>query len=74
MTQRVELDGGKYTVIRENDGRMHALRYGEPWRDLVGDNLIYWLMVEIAVLNGAVMKACGDDVEAAKATIESQRG
>jgi len=23
------------------------MRYGEPWRDLVGDNLIYWLFAEL---------------------------
>ena len=27
---------------------MTALRNGEPWdRDLTGDNLIYWMLVEI---------------------------
>lgn len=66
-------DGGKYTVIQE-PGKMTALRHGEPWRDLTGDNLIYWMMVEIEVLTNALWKACGDDEEVVKATIESQRG
>lgn len=69
---RFDFDGGKYTVISEN-GRQQALRHGEPWRDLTGDNLVYWMMVEIQVLTDALWKACGDDEEVVKATIESQR-
>lgn len=38
---------GKYTVINDN-GNLTALRNGEPWgRDLVGDNLVYWMLVEV---------------------------
>jgi len=38
---------GKYTIMFEN-GTLKGLRNGEPWeRDLVGDNLIYWMLVEI---------------------------
>lgn len=37
---KVELSNGKYTYIREATGKQYALRHGEPWRDLVGDNLI----------------------------------
>lgn len=38
---------GKYTVINDN-GILTALRHGEPWgRDLVGDNLVYWMLVEV---------------------------
>lgn len=39
---------GKYTVVNDN-GTLSALRYGEPWyRDnLVGDNLVYWMLVEV---------------------------
>ena len=41
---------GKYTVISDN-GILTALRYGEPWdRDLIGDNLVYWMLVEVANL------------------------
>jgi hypothetical protein len=31
--------GAKYTV-QFRDGRLEALRYGEHWRDLVGDKLV----------------------------------
>lgn len=44
---RVDVDGGKYTVVQEPDGRLHALRYGQPWRDCVGDNLIFNLAFEL---------------------------
>lgn len=38
---------GKYTVINDN-GILSALRHGKPWgRDLVGDNLVYWMLVEV---------------------------
>lgn len=37
---------GKYTVINDN-GKLTALRHGEHWdRDLCGDNLIYWMLVD----------------------------
>lgn len=36
---------GKYTVVYDQ-GHLTALRYGETWRDLSGDNLIYWMLVE----------------------------
>lgn len=38
----------KYTVIfNEKTGEFKALRYGEPWRDLVGDNLILNMFFEL---------------------------
>lgn len=43
---RIELAEGKYTYIND-EGAQRALRYGEEWRDLTGDNLIYWMGVEI---------------------------
>ena len=48
-TTHVSVNDGKYTIVISDNGRMHALRYGEPWaRDLAGDNLVYWLAVELA--------------------------
>ena len=44
--ERLTLADGKYTVINDN-GALTALRYGEPWRDLAGDNLLYCLFVEL---------------------------
>lgn len=42
---------GKYTVIYEG-GKVTALRYGEPWQDLTGNNLVYWMLVEVDKLRG----------------------
>lgn len=48
---RENLDAGKYTVIfDEKTGELYALRYGEKWRDLSGDNLIYYMLCEIEEL------------------------
>lgn len=42
---RHDFDDGKYTVIfDETSGRMSALRYGDEWRDLCGDKLIYSML------------------------------
>lgn len=45
----IEIEGGKYTLILDQ-GRLTALRYGEPWRDVTGDSLVYWMMCEIREL------------------------
>lgn len=44
--ERIDVADGKYTVINDN-GRLSALRHGEPWQDLTGNNLVYWLAVEL---------------------------
>jgi hypothetical protein len=47
MTTQHTFADGKYTVINDN-GNLTALRHGEPWtRDFTGDNLIYWMLVEV---------------------------
>lgn len=52
--ESVTVADGKYTVFNDN-GRLYATRHGEPWnRDLVGDNLVYWMMVEILLLQEQV--------------------
>lgn len=51
--ERIEVGGGKYTLINDY-GKLTALRYGQPWvRDLTGDNLVYWLMVRILELEAS---------------------
>lgn len=38
---KISLCSGKYTIIWSEDLKVFkALRYGEEWRDLCGDNLI----------------------------------
>ena len=46
-TTNVAVEDGKYTVQIGDDGSLKALRYGEPWRDLTGDKLIYCLAAEL---------------------------
>jgi hypothetical protein len=48
MITCVEVNDGKYeVVIDETTGKMHANRYGEYWQSLTGNNLIFWLAVEL---------------------------
>ena len=54
MTIQHTFADGKYTLINDN-GKLTALRHGEPWgRDLTGDNLIYWMLVEVERLKAAL--------------------
>lgn len=46
MNEKVDVCDGKYTVVIDG-GKLTALRYGEPWQDLCGNNLVYWLAVEL---------------------------
>lgn len=54
---RIELEGGKYTVIHDNGLDFHALRYGERWRDLTGDGLVLAMAQEIEDLHDALLQA-----------------
>lgn len=50
-TEKIELGDGKYTlVLEDNDRKFYALRYGEEWRDLIGDNLIFEMFYKIKEL------------------------
>jgi len=52
----IKLDDGKYTYIL-NDKEHKALRHGEEWRDLTGDNLILNMGFEIETLRTQLTKA-----------------
>jgi hypothetical protein len=65
----IKLNDGKYTYIRDDHGNQKALRYGEMWRDLTGDNLIGALAARIedlelelaeSKLNVAMLMNCDD--------------
>lgn len=48
--EHVTVADGKYTVVigvGAHAGQLRALRYGDPWQDLTGNNLVYWLAVEL---------------------------
>jgi len=44
----VTVADGKYTLQHFENGGARALRYGEPWRDCVGDNLVIALGMELS--------------------------
>jgi len=46
MKTEIQVNDGKYTVVMDG-GKLSALRYGEPWQDLTGNNLVYWLAIEL---------------------------
>lgn len=48
--RELELEGGKYRIVREDSGYVAAYRYGEAWRDLTGDKLIGALVSEVEEL------------------------
>lgn len=52
------LEDRKYAVVSEG-GIIRALRYGEPWRDLTGDNLVAALVSKINDLQDELSKAQG---------------
>lgn len=57
---KIELADGKYTYVLHEDGRQHALRHGEIWRDLVGDKFVYSLAAraeELRELNEKLVDA-----------------
>lgn len=50
MEQQIEIGDGEYTLVMKNEpGKFvfKSLRYGEEWRDLVGDNLVLAMFHEI---------------------------
>ena len=54
---KIELEDGKYTLLQNDDGTgLRALRYGEEWRDLLGDNLVAALGHQIQDLTEDAVK------------------
>ena len=49
MNMTVPLDNGKYCITMK-DNKITETRHGEPWRDLTGDNLMYYLLLRNAEL------------------------
>lgn len=60
---RVEIEDGKYTYQFHPDGRSEVLRYGEPWRDVVGDKFIYCMAAEIEQLRQRVQELESQNIE-----------
>ncbi|MFV1943462.1 hypothetical protein VPH49_21860 [Pseudomonas luteola] len=53
---KIELENGKYTVVHDNGDNFHALRHGEPWRNLTGDSLVLAMTDRIADLEAHIRK------------------
>lgn len=74
LSESVTVGNGKYTITNDN-GRLTALRNGEPWdRDLVGDNLVYWMMVRIQELEAAVRDSSSRYAASAEEYLRSRYG
>jgi hypothetical protein len=68
---RIDLEDGEYSVVHDNGSSLHALRYGEPWRDdLVGDGLVLAMAQEIERLRGVVAEVSDWAICACLATPE----
>ena len=50
------IEDGKYEYRFYPDGNSEVLRYGEPWRDTVGDKLMYCMASEIEQLRARVVE------------------
>jgi len=51
---KVTVGHGKYTVVFTSQGNLEALRYGEKWRDCIGDGLILGLAQDLDDLRNKV--------------------
>jgi len=69
MNTSRSFDNGKYTVIN-NNGLLSALRYGEPWRELTGDNLVAAMLHEVDRWHEVNTEL----LEALQAALEALRG
>lgn len=54
--ETIKLQDGKYTITN-NNGVLKAFRYGEGWRDIVGDNLICALVQKVNELEDELCQA-----------------
>lgn len=54
--ETIKLQDGKYTITN-NNGVLKAFRYGEEWRDIVGDNLICALVQKVNELEDELCQA-----------------
>lgn len=57
MITEISLDNGKYKLQLNDAGGMKCLRYDNPWRDLTGDGLIYYLSAYLLDQKAALQKA-----------------
>ncbi|UZN24455.1 hypothetical protein [Klebsiella phage pKP-BM327-1.1] len=68
---KTEIKVGEYTVIHENGTNFHALRHGEPWHVLTGDNLVLALVNRIEQLEKLWIEPTEQMVNAGLAEIQT---
>jgi len=60
MEEKITICDGKYTLIYNNEnGDFRALRYGEEWRSLVGDKLVFAMFCELQAAQQSVQPTVG---------------
>ena len=59
----IDIANGKYTIYQEKQGSLKALRYGEPWQDLCGNNMVFNLMIELIEAKDTIKSALDDILE-----------
>ena len=63
----VSLSDGKY-MYRRFRGKQDCLRYGKPWREMTGDNLVYFMGLEIEELQGRLRQLQNELLEVRRPT------
>ena len=58
MIEKISVCDGKYEIVYDNkSGALSALRYGESWRNLSGDKMVFALFCEIQDLRAKLAEA-----------------
>lgn len=70
----ITVGDGKYTVAQTPDGRLSALRNGEPWRDLTGDKLVLCLAQELDAARAEIRTLHRDELLKRIDTLEAESG
>ncbi len=69
MTETV-IKVGEYEIRHSNGADFHALRHGERWRELAGDNLVLAMASRIEQLEQAFTNPTSDMVQAGLAEVQ----
>jgi vacuolar-type H+-ATPase subunit I/STV1 len=69
---RVTTSDGKYTVVMDAVGQLHALRHNEPWRELTGDNLVFTLAADLEESRAALSTARREHAEVVAAKVRAE--
>ena len=70
MTQETVVKVGEYEVRHTNGADFHALRHGDRWRELAGDNLVLALVTRVEQLERAFTDPTPEMVQAGLAEVQ----